>query len=87
MIFSADPKACPNSDYSPVNGQMSMSNDVYSYSCKPGYTLDGPDSRTCNTVDGTWNPASEPTCKGIAIYYLLTLSEKAVHLDCLSVRF
>ena len=38
---------------------------MYSYSCLSGYTLDGPDTRTCNTVDGTWTPENEPTCKGM----------------------
>ena len=64
-LFAADPKSCPNSNYSPENGDMSMTNNVYSYSCLSGYTLDGPDTRTCNTVDGTWTPENEPTCKGM----------------------
>ena len=41
--------------------------NVYTYKCKDGYKINGPEKRTCNTVDGTFDPAEQPTCDGMCI--------------------
>ena len=49
----------------PTNGQHSLSRTTYSsvvtYTCDVGYTLQGPNSRTCQS-DGQWS-GSVPQCK------------------------
>ena len=50
----------------PTNGQRSLSsttyNSVATYTCDVGYTLQGPNSRTCQS-DGLWS-GSVPQCLG-----------------------
>ena len=56
----------------PTNGQRSLSsttyNSVVTYSCDVGYTLQGSNSRTCQS-DGQWS-GSVPQCPGIHIVYM-----------------
>ena len=51
----------------PTNGQRSLSsttyNSVVNYTCDEGYTLQGSNSRTCQS-DGQWS-GSVPQCKGM----------------------
>ena len=50
----------------PTNGQLSLSstthNSVVTYTCDVGYTLQGSDSRTCQS-SGQWS-GSVPQCSG-----------------------
>ncbi len=54
---------CPALD-SPVNGTVDDTEREYlseaTYSCDPGFTLDGYEIRTCQS-DGTWS-GQPPTC-------------------------
>ena len=53
----------------PSNGQISipatMLGSMATYSCDPGYTLDGNASRICGS-DGQWS-GSQPSCNGECI--------------------
>ena len=52
----------------PTNGQRSLSsttyNSVVTYTCDVGYTLQGSNSRTCQS-SGQWS-GSVPQCKGMS---------------------
>ncbi len=54
---------CPALD-SPVNGTVDDADREYqsvaTYSCDPGFNLDGAETRTCQS-DGTWS-GQPPTC-------------------------
>ena len=56
----------------PTNGQRSLSsttyNSVVTYTCDVGYTLQGSNSRTCQS-SGKWN-GSVPQCTGIHTVYI-----------------
>jgi len=51
---------------SPSNGQISVTGTTFgsmaTYSCDPGYTLDGNTSRTCQS-NGQWS-SSQLSCNG-----------------------
>ena len=53
----------------PANGQRSLSsttyNSVVTYTCDVGYTLQGSNSRTCQS-DGQWS-GSVPQCNGTCL--------------------
>ena len=53
----------------PTNGQHSLSNatniSVVTYTCDVGYTLQGANSRTCQS-DGQWS-GSVPQCNGMSL--------------------
>ena len=51
---------------SPVNGRVSLSGLVSTYTCDSGYKLIGSKTRTCQ-VDGTWSGAL-PSCKGMCLF-------------------
>ena len=53
----------------PTNGERALSNTTYNsvvtYTCDVGYTLQGSDSRTCQS-NGQWS-GSVPQCNGLYI--------------------
>ena len=56
---------CPHASLS--NGEISVDGNyhygsVMKFRCKTGYTLDGPEQRTCQK-DGTWS-SHQPYCEG-----------------------
>ena len=56
-----------------TNGQRSLSNTTYNsvvtYTCDVGYTLQGPNSRTCQS-SGQWN-GSVSQCNGMLVKHQL----------------
>ena len=66
---------------SPSNGQISITDTTFgsiaTYSCDPGYTLDGNTSRICQ-ADGQWS-GSQPSCNGE--WYLLII-EQNMYVSC-----
>ena len=52
-----DPEIAP-----PSNGRVLFDGLTVTYTCNPGYTLNGPITRTCGD-NGTWS-LTAPTCDG-----------------------
>ena len=69
----------------PSNGQISIPattlGSMATYSCDPGYTLDGNASRICGS-DGQWS-GSQPSCSGE--WSLLTVKHKLLSPCCICV--
>ena len=73
----------------PTNGQRSLSsttyNSVVTYTCDVGYTLQGANSRTCQS-DGLWSE-SVPQCLGTFVcrfdflFYLISMDGQEVYLS------
>ena len=67
--MSADSDADCGDPGTPTNGQHTLSstthNSVVTYTCDVGYTLQGSDSRTCQS-SGQWS-GSVPQCNGMLI--------------------
>ena len=69
----------------PTNGQRSLSsttyNSVVNYTCDVGYTLQGANSRTCQS-DGQWS-GSAAQCKSELIWFVFSLPRSLVELLCM----
>ena len=66
----------------PENGQVNISSgttfgSTATYTCNTGYTLSGPQSRTCG-ADGNWI-FSEPFCEGMYMFCDKNLTDFRVH--------
>ena len=53
----------------PANGRVSIDGLTYTYTCNPGYTLNGSMTRTCGD-DGTWS-STAPTCESKLVIILI----------------
>ena len=57
----------------PDNGEVTLTDTVFdsvaTYSCDPGYVLDGDATQTC-LGSGLWS-GSEPTCTGIHTFMIM----------------
>ena len=69
----------------PTNGQRSLSsttyNSVVTYTCGVGYTLQGSNSRTCQS-DGQWS-GSVPQCRSEFTWFVFSLPSSLVELLCM----
>ena len=73
LIYSVPSAVDCGDPGTPTNGQRSFSSTNYTsevnYTCDVGYTLQGSDSRTCQS-SGQWS-GSVPQCKGMSVKHQL----------------
>ena len=72
----------------PANGDVAISSDTASFSCKDGYAINGPATSTCDTATRKWGQPF-PTCSGrFACIGLERLDREEYHSQtCIRIEF